>query len=288
VSRLLDNNPLKVRGQYSCNKAIDCLSRVAPTTALNLLSDPFIKQSLGIAVPRIKAKAFHYIGEKSQAAREYELAPSTLLNGQNNSKRLPELYNMILESFELSYNSQCIGILKKYISIDPINSVLYTNLGIIYRVSRNYGQSISYYDQSLKINPHGSIEVSNGLGILSYVEGNEKQAVMHFTRSLRLNLLQLRDTYFQGNSLDGHNLHMLIIALAGIGLGEIALNRLKNALPILKWSPGILTEIMWDIEQLFELNPSLPKITEILSVVKSLILEIDKVRRGLIRDTYLY
>ena len=80
---------------------------------------------------------------------------------------------------------------------------------------------------------------------------------------------------------------MLIIALVGAGHGNIALQRLRQVMPILKWNPGVIAEILWDIEQLEEVNPSLPALSELLVLLRATQANLENHRRGPLRSSSL-
>jgi len=161
------------------------------------------------------------------------------------------------------------------------------NLAIAYRIMREYSLSLETYQQSLVLDPSGSMLEYNGLGFLSYAQGKESSAIGYFHRSLQLSYDPNYGT-FRKYWTNAHDIHMLIVALVGAGNGYVALQRLQQVIKVLKWEPGVLTELLWDMEQFEEINPSLPALAEILALLRNTNLNIEKHIKGPLRSSDVY
>lgn len=276
---------MKFGDSYAKRVAARCLARVAPEALLEAIEDPFIADALKLFEIYVRAQALHYAGEPQLAAEVYEEAPAILRKANvNRGSKIGEFFELIIGSFELGYYSQCVSLLKNAIELDPKEAMLRSNLGIAYRVMREYSLSLEMYQQSLRLKPFGSIEVSNGLGILSYVQGKEEQAIEHFSRSLQLSFDPDIGGPFERYWKYEHDIHMLTIALVGAGHGGLALQRLQIVMPVIRWEPGVITEILWDIEQLEEVNPALPALSETLALLRTTQAKLEERRRGPLRS----
>lgn len=260
-----------------------CLARVAPQKLLPLLNDPFINRCLGLDAKLLFAETYHYLGNSSLAVEAFENSLEEIRVASLSTRgKIGPLYNLILDAFELSYYSQSVNALKLLIQLYPKEPVYHIDLGIAYRIMREYGLSSQKYHDSLNLQPTGSIEIYNGLGILAYNQGDENKALQYFEKSLQLafNVGDLPRNYWTNS----HNTHMFTVALLGSRHGEIGVERLKQAMRTLRWDPGVVTEILWDVEQLAELNPRLPGLSDLLDYLQNINMELEQLRRGSLRS----
>jgi HEAT repeat protein len=275
---------LKVGGPSVKRGAAYCLARISPEIVLDALDDPFVARCMRLSRHSIHTQALHYAGSPELAAEVLLESSASILEARASKwTREFALLELIISSFELGYYPQCVKLLRDQIDFSPQNEVARLNLGIAYRVMEEDGLSEEMYRQSLELKPFGSVEIFNGLGILSYRKGDPDRAMEHFNRSLQLlfNPEEPISRYWKYE----HDIHMLITALIGGGYGDFALQKLQQNIRVLKWNPGVVTELIWDAEQLNKAYPTLPSLQDIVSLLMNTQAELEEYPRGPLRST---